>query len=95
MQTSNEFVNNVMQALPERESLLQRVGHALLRLVISPFWMWLCLLVVIVAFRQPILSILSILDKISLTSITLVTICFATLVTYISVQMVRACRNYV
>lgn len=93
MKTSNEFVNSVMTALPERESLLQRAGHAVLRLVLSPVWMWLCLLVVIVVFHQPILSILSVLDEISLTSITLVTISLATLVTYISVQMVHACRN--
>lgn len=93
MKTSNEFVNSVMTALPERESLLHRAGQALLRLVISPLWMWLCLLVVIVVFHQPILSILSVLDEISLTGITLVTFSLAAVVTYISVQMVHACRN--
>lgn len=95
MKTSNEFVNSVMTALPERESLLSRVGHFLLQLVISPLWMWLCLLVVLAVFHQPILSVLSVLSEISLTSITMVTISLATLVTFISVQMVRACQNYV
>ena len=91
MKTSNEFVNSVMTALPERESLLQRAGHAVLRLVLSPIWMWLCLLVVIVVFHQPILSILSVLDEISLTGIAIAGVCTASLVTFISVQMVRAC----
>lgn len=91
MKTSNEFVNSVMTALPERESLLQRAGHAVLLLVLSPVWMWLCLLVVIAVFHQPILSFLSVLSEISLTGLTITGVCTASLITYISIQMVRAC----
>lgn len=94
MKTSNEFVHGVMTALPERESLLQRAGHALLQLVLSPVWMWLCLLVVMAVFHQPILSVLSVLDEVSPIGIIIATGSMATFVTYISVQMVRACRQY-
>lgn len=93
MKTGNEFVNSVMTALPERESLIHRAGHAVLLLVLSPVWMWLCLLVVIAVCHQPILTFLSMLGELSLSGITIAAICAASLVTYISIQMVHACRN--
>lgn len=94
MKTSNEFVHGVMTALPERESLLQRAGHTLLQLVLSPVWMWLCLLVVIAVFHQPLLAILSVLGEISLTGIMMVVLSLAAFVLFISLQMIRDCRKY-
>lgn len=94
MKTSNEFIHSVMQALPERESLLRRVGRTLLQLILSPLWMWLCLIVVVVVFHQPLLAILSVLGEISLTGISMVVLSLAAFVLFISLQMIRDCRKY-
>lgn len=94
MKTSNEFVHSVMHALPERESLLQRVGHALLQLILSPMWMYLCLIVVVAIFHQPLLAVLSVLGEISLTGISMVVLSLAAFVLFISMQMIRDCRKY-
>lgn len=94
MKTSNEFVYSVMQALPERESLLRRVGRTVLQLILSPLWMWLCLIVVVVVFHQPLLAILSVLGEISLTGISMVVLSLAAFVLFISLQMIRDCGKY-
>lgn len=91
MKTSNEFVHSVMHALPERESLLQRVGRTVLQLILSPLWMWLCLIVVVVVFHQPLMAILSVLGEISLTGIMMVVLSLAAFVLFISLQMIRDC----
>lgn len=94
MKTSNEFVHSVMHALPERESLLQRVGHVLLQLILSPLWMYLCLIVVVAIFHQPLLAVLSVIGEISLTGIMIVVLSLAAFVLFISLQMIRDCRKY-
>lgn len=94
MKTSNEFVHSVMHALPERESLLQRVGRVLLQLILSPLWMWLCLIVVVAIFHQPLLAVLSVIGEISLTGIMIVVLSLAAFVLFISLQMIRDCRKY-
>lgn len=94
MKTSNEFIHSVMHALPERESLLQRVGRTVLQLILSPLWMYLCLIVVVAIFHQPLLAILSVLGEISLTGISMVVLSLAAFVLFISLQMIRDCRKY-
>lgn len=94
MKTSNEFVHSVMHALPERESLLRRVGRTVLQLILSPLWMWLCLIVVVAIFHQPLLAILSVLGEISLTGISMVVLSLAAFVLFISLQMIRDCGKY-
>lgn len=94
MKTSNEFVYSVMQALPERESLLRRVGRTVLQLILSPLWMYLCLIVVVAIFHQPLLAILSVLGEISLTGISMVVLSLAAFVLFISLQMIRDCGKY-
>lgn len=94
MKTSNEFIHSVMHALPERESLLQRVGRTLLQLILSPLWMYLCLIVVVAIFHQPLLAILSVLGEISLTGISMVVLSLAAFVLFISLQMIRDCSKY-
>lgn len=91
MKTSNEFVHSVMHALPERESLLRRVGRTVLQLILSPLWMWLCWIVVVVVFHQPLVAILNVLGEISLTGIMMVVLSLAAFVLFISLQMIRDC----
>lgn len=92
MKSSNEFVKGVIEVLPERESLLLRAGRILLQLVLSPIWMWLCSIVVIVVCHKPLLAVLSVLGEASPANIVFGAAGLISFVTFISVQMVRDCR---
>lgn len=90
MKTQDQFVSSVMTALPARESVMSRVGRALCALVLSPVWMWLCMVVLVVLFRHPILAVLTSLPEFSITSILLTILIGLSAVCYFARQMCRA-----
>lgn len=90
MKTQDQFVSSVMTALPARESVMSRVGRALCAFILSPVWMWLCMVVLVVLFRRPILAILVSLPEFSITSILLTILIGLSAVCYFARQMCRA-----
>lgn len=86
---SDTFVKNVMRSLPQRESTLQRIGNALLSFVLSPFWMWSCLTIVVLAFHRPILLTLSTAFESPTLNLLLLVGCGVVTIAFFTRQMIR------
>lgn len=87
---SEPFVRRVMHALPQRESLPRRVSRRLMAFIMSPWWMWLCLVLVVGIFHRPLLYILSAMGQMTVGSFLLTTLTLLTSVILVTYQMLRS-----
>lgn len=86
---SDEFVRNVMSSLPQRESLLQRFGRLLLAFVLSPLWMWSCLVLVVALFHKPLFVLLWTMTDSATTNILIVAASILATIAIASRQMIN------
>lgn len=90
MKNQDQFVSSVMTALPARESVMSRVGRALCALVLSPVWMWICLLLLTYLYRRPIVAIVSSMASFSMLGFLLTIAASVVTICFFSVQMCRS-----